>query len=60
MGGVKDMWGVILIPILLHFHYFISLETPNTQKSEMFLLKKFVNTLVVTCLYPQIYIQFQF
>ena len=41
----KPLWveskiygGVIFITILLHFHYFISLETTNTQKSEMFLL----------------------
>ena len=27
------------IVIALHFHYFISLETANTQKSEVFLLK---------------------
>ena len=31
--------GAILITILLHFHYFISLETANTQKSEVFLLR---------------------
>ena len=37
MGVVN--WGVIIfITILLHFHYFISLETANTQKSEVFLL----------------------
>ena len=39
MGGVKNKWGVIFITILLHFHYFISLETANTQKSEVFLLR---------------------
>ena len=38
MDGVKNTWGVIFITILLHFHYFISLETGlNTQKSEVFL-----------------------
>ena len=50
--------GVILITILLHFHYFISLETANTQKSEVFLLRISsgnVNASVVTCQYPQIY-----
>ena len=50
--------GVILITILLHFHYFISLETANTQKSEMFLLRSSsgnLNTSVVTCQYPQMY-----
>ena len=42
----KPLWvelktdaGVILITILLHFHYFISLEKSNTQKSEVFLLR---------------------
>ena len=39
MGGVKSIWRVIFIIILLHFHYFISLETANTQKSEVFLLR---------------------
>ena len=40
----KPLWvelkaneGVILITILLHFYYFISLETANTQKIEVFL-----------------------
>ena len=38
MGVVN--WGIIFfITILLHFHYFISLETANTQKSEVFLLR---------------------
>ena len=44
--------------LLLHFHYFISLETANTQKSEEFLLRVYSgneNVLVVTCQYPQIY-----
>ena len=39
MGGVKSIWRVIFIIILLHFHYFISLETANTQKGEAFLLR---------------------
>ena len=58
MGGVKTNGGVIFITILLHFHYFISLETASTQKSEVFLLRISlgnVNTSVVTCRYPQIY-----
>ena len=49
---------VTFITILLHFHYFISLETANTQKSEVFLLRISsgnVNASVVTCQYPQIY-----
>ena len=43
--------------ILLHFHYFISSETANTQKSGVFLLRISsgnVNASVVTCRYPQI------
>ena len=49
---------VIFITTLLHFHYFISLETANMQKSEVFLLRISlgnVNASVVTCQYPQIY-----
>ena len=52
MGGVKNTWGLIFITILLHFHYFISLETANTQKSEVFLLRISlgnVNASIVTC-----------
>ena len=61
----KPLWmelvtngGVIFITILLHFHFFISLETPTSQKSEVFLLRISlgnVNAPVVTCRYPQIY-----
>ena len=55
---LKTNWEVISITVLLHFHYFISLETANTQKSEVFLLRIFsgnVNTSgVVTCWYPPI------
>ena len=43
---------VIFITILLHFHYFISLETANTQKGEVSLLRISlgnVNASVVTC-----------
>ena len=50
--------GVIFITILLHFHYFISSETANTQKSEVFLLGISlgnVNASVVTCRYLKIY-----
>ena len=36
---LKIYGGVIFITILLHFHYFISLEKANTQKSEVFHLK---------------------
>ena len=55
---LKANGGVILITILLHFHYFISLETANTQKGQVFLLRISlgnVNASVVTCRYPQIY-----
>ena len=58
MGGVKNKWGVIFVNALLHFHYFISLETASTQKSEVFVLKtslRNVNATVVTCRHPQIY-----
>ena len=50
--------GSNIITALLHFHYFISLETANTQKDEVFLLKTSlgnVNATVVTCRHPQIY-----
>ena len=43
---------------LLNFHYFISLETTNTQESEMFLLRfywKNVNASVATYWYPWVY-----
>ena len=55
---LKINGGVIFITILLHFHYFISLETVITQKSEVFLLRislQNVNASVVTCRYLQIY-----
>ena len=58
MGEVKNIWGVIFITILLHFHYFIYLEKTNTKKNEVFLLRISsgnVNASVVTCQYPQIY-----
>ena len=54
MGGVKSMWRSNITTL----NYFISLETANTQKSEMFLLRSFsgnLNTSVVTCQYPQMY-----
>ena len=55
---LKTNGGLTFITILLHFHYFISLETANTQKSEVFLLRISlgnVNESVATCQYPQIY-----
>ena len=54
MGGVKSMWRSNITTL----NYFISLETANTQKSEMFLLRissGYTNLSVVTCQYPQIY-----
>ena len=54
MGGVKSMWRSNITTL----DYFISLETANTQKSEMFLLRSSsgnLNTSVVTCQYPQMY-----
>ena len=56
--GLKTNGEVIFITILLHFHYLISVETANTQKSEVFLLRISlgnVNASVFTCPYPQIY-----
>ena len=43
--------------ILLHFQYFISVETINSQKKVFFLSISSgdVNASVVTCQYPQIY-----
>ena len=58
MGRVKNIWGVILVTILLHFHYFISIETANTRKRRVFLLRIYtgnVNASGVTCRYPHIY-----
>ena len=49
---LKTNGGVIFITILLHFHYFISLEKVNTQKSEVFRLRIPLGN-VVTCRYPQ-------
>ena len=48
--------GVIFITTLSL--YFISLETANTQKSEVFLQRialRNVNASVITCQYPKIY-----
>ena len=55
---LKTSGGVIFITALLHFRYFISLETANIQKSDAFLLKISlgnVNASVVSCRYSQIY-----
>ena len=50
--GLKTNGRVMFITILLHFHYFISLEKVNTQKSEVFRLRIPLGN-VVTCRYPQ-------
>ena len=55
---LKTSGEVMFITILLHFNYLISLETANTQKSEVFPWRKSlgnVNASVLTCRYPQIY-----
>ena len=59
--NMKVVWLYMVsapLPItILHFHYFISLETANTQKIEVLLLRISlgnVNTSVVTCQYPQV------
>ena len=46
--------GVIFIIILLHFHYFISLETAKTQKSEVFLLRISFGNVMHQLLIPDI------
>ena len=54
---LKKTGEVIFVTILLHFYYLISLETANTQKSEVLLLRislGYVDASVVTCRYPQI------
>ena len=48
----KTNGGVIFITTLLHLHYLICLETANTQKSAVFLLRISlgnVNASVATC-----------
>ena len=58
LAELKTNRGLLFITILLHFHNFVSLETANTEKIEMFLLRSSLGnviTLVVTSRYPQIY-----
>ena len=55
---LKRNGRVMFTTILAHFHYLISLETANTQKSEVFLLRISlgnVNASVGTSLYLQTY-----
>ena len=52
MGGVKNKWRSIIYYYITTLSYFISLETANTQKSEVFLLRIFlgnVNASVFNC-----------
>ena len=57
-GGAKIIWGINIL-LAIYFHYLISLETPNTPKSKVFLLRISLGKLnaseVVTCQYPQTY-----
>ena len=49
---------ILFTTMLLHFQYFISLETANAQKGKVFFLTLSlgnVNASVLTCQYPQIY-----
>ena len=58
MGGVKNILGSNIYYYITTIPYFISLETTNIQKSEMFLLRISSGDLipsVVTCQYTQIY-----
>ena len=58
MGGVKNKWRSIIYYYITTLSYFISLETANTQKSEVFLLRISlgnVNASVATYRYTQIY-----
>ena len=55
---LKIYGGAIFITVLLDFHYFISLEIVNTQKSEVFLLRTSsgnVNVSVATWQYLKVY-----
>ena len=57
MGGVKNIWVSNIYYYITTLSYFISSETANTQKSEIFLLRISSGNLdasVVTCRYPQI------
>ena len=54
MGRVKNKWGSNIYYYITTLYLFISLETANPQKSEVFLLRISlgnVNALVVTCRY---------
>ena len=58
MGRVKNICGSNIYYYITTIHYFISSETANTQKSEVFLLRISsgnLNASVVICRYPQIY-----
>ena len=58
MGGVKNKLGSNIYCYITTLSYFISLETANTQKSKVFLLRISlgnVNASVVTCRFDHIY-----
>ena len=57
---LKTNGGVIFITILLHFHYLISLETANIQKSEVFSSKNFFRKCISCYLPISSNLQFQF
>ena len=61
-GRINFLWvelkangGVIFITILLHFHYFIFLETANTQKSGMRFKNFFSKCECISCSLAIIY-----
>ena len=58
MGGVKNKLGSNIYCYITTLSYFISLETANTQKGKVFLLRISlgnVNASVATCRFDQIY-----
>ena len=58
MDGVKNIWGGNIYYYITTLHFFISLETANTHKIEMFLLRissENLNLSGVTGGYPQIH-----
>ena len=58
---LKTKGGVIFATILLHFYYFISLETANTQKSEVSFKNFFRKCQCISCYLPMSsHLQFQF
>ena len=54
MGGVKSKWGINNCYYITTLHYFISLETAKTQKSEVFLLRISFGNVMHQLLIPDI------